>query len=186
MGPSLLTTASPFGDLTSVQDRLVFPLPLPAPMLKHNLPDYLKPLPQQMTDIDIDYLLTTGALSVPDDSTRNALLQSYLEYVHPYMPLIELHEFLQIIDNGTGQYGRISLLLFQAVMFAGTAFVNMSYLRTAGYQTRKAARKAFFQKAKVDTIASLSGSKKIPNLSRYSIISTARLTTFPSFNHFCS
>jgi hypothetical protein len=34
-------------------------------------------------------------------------------------------------------------------MFAGTAFVDMDYLRKAGYTNRKAARKAFFQKARV-------------------------------------
>jgi hypothetical protein len=149
LGSELLTAAAPFGDMTSVRSRLISPPPPPAPILKHNLPDYLKPLPPQMTAIDIEYLIAKGALSLPDISTRNALLQSYLEYVHPYMPLIELHEFLQIIDDGAGKYGRISLLLFQAVMFAGTAFVDMSYLRTAGYPNRKAARKAFFQKAKV-------------------------------------
>jgi len=34
-------------------------------------------------------------------------------------------------------------------MFAGTAFVDVEYLRMAGYTTRKSARKAFFQKARV-------------------------------------
>ena len=65
------------------------------------------------------------------------------------MPLIETYELLHIIDEGTGESGRISLLLFQAIMFAGTAFVDMDYLRSAGYSNRKAARKAFFQKARV-------------------------------------
>jgi hypothetical protein len=124
------------------------PLP-PAPRLKHKLPEYLKPLPQRMTSVDIDYLFAKGALSLPEDSVRNALLRSYLEYVHPYMPLIEAHELLQIINDGTGENGRISLLLFQAIMFAGTAFVDLEYLRAAGYTNRKAARKAFFQKARV-------------------------------------
>ncbi|RDW89184.1 hypothetical protein BP6252_01216 [Coleophoma cylindrospora] len=146
---SLLTAVSPHGDMTSVRSRLLSP-PAPPPLVpKHKLPGYLKPLPQRMTPVDIDYLFAKGALSLPDEPTRNALLQSYLEYVHPYMPLIELHEFLQIVNDGTGQLGRISLLLFQAVMFAGTAFVDMAYLRNAGFTNRKAARKAFFQKARV-------------------------------------
>jgi hypothetical protein len=68
------------------------------------------------------------------------------------MPLIEVHELLQIINDGTGETGRISLLLFQAIMFAGTAFVDMEYLRVAGYSNRKAARKAFFQKARVSIL----------------------------------
>ena len=102
-----------------------------------------------MTSVDIDYLFAKGALSLPETPVRNALLRAYLEFVHPYMPLIEIHDFLQIIQDGTGEHGKISLLLFQAVMFAGTAFVDMDYLRTAGYTNRKVARKAFFQKARV-------------------------------------
>jgi hypothetical protein len=144
---ALLQSAAIHGDRMST--RLVTPPPLPTPMLKHKLPDYLKPLPQRMTSVDIDYLFAKGALSLPENSVRNALLRSYLEYVHPYMPLVEVHEVLQMVNDGTGETGRISLLLFQAIMFAGTAFVDMEYLRAAGYSNRKAARKAFFQKARV-------------------------------------
>lgn len=152
---ALLTSAAPSGDRTRsrVEDSPSMPLP-PLPMLKHVLPDYLKPLPQRMTSVDIDYLFAKGALSLPDDNVRNALLRSYLEYVHPYMPLLEIHEVLDIIDDGTGEFGRISLLLFQAIMFAGTAFVDMEFLRAAGYSNRKAARKAFFQKARVSFVTS--------------------------------
>lgn len=144
---ALLQSVSIHGD--RMASRLNTPPPPPAPMLKHRLPDYLKPLPQRMTSVDIDYLFAKGALSLPEDNVRNALLRSYLEYVHPYMPLLELHDLLQIINDGTGASGRIGLLLFQAIMFAGTAFVDVEYLRAAGYSNRKAARKAFFQKARV-------------------------------------
>jgi hypothetical protein len=149
---SLLTSASIHGDRT--RTRLDSPPLPPAPLLKHKLPDYLKPLPQRMTSVDIDYLFAKGALSLPDTPVRNALLRSYLEYVHPYMPLVEIHELLRIIDDGTGRAGRISLLLFQAIMFAGTAFVDMEYLKAVGYSNRKAARKAFFQKARVSLLLS--------------------------------
>ncbi|KAF4634526.1 hypothetical protein G7Y89_g3578 [Cudoniella acicularis] len=144
---SLLSSASMTGDRTVT--RLESPAIPPPPMLKYKLPEYLKPLPQRMTSVDIDYLFAKGALSLPDVPTRNVLLRSYLEYVHPYMPLIEAYEVLQIIADGTGASGRMSLLLFQAIMFAGTAFVDMDMLRSAGYSNRKAARKAFFQKARV-------------------------------------
>jgi len=143
----LLASASIHGDRKAT--RLDTPPVLPAPMLRHSLPAYLKPLPQRMTSVDIDYLFAKGALSLPDIPIRNALLESYIQYVHPYMPLIELHEALQIIQDGNGEHGRISLLLFQAIMFAGTAFVDMQYLRAAGFSNRKAARKAFFQKSRV-------------------------------------
>lgn len=143
----LINAASIHGDRTATR---IDSSPIPAaPMLKHQLPAYLKPLPQRMTSVDIDYLFAKGALSLPEAPVRNALLRAFFEFVHPYMPLIEIHELLQIIEDGTGESGRVSLLLFQAIMFAGTAFVDMDYLKSAGYTNRKAARKAFFQKARV-------------------------------------
>ncbi|KIM95812.1 hypothetical protein OIDMADRAFT_59589 [Oidiodendron maius Zn] len=120
-----------------------------APMPSHKLPDYLKPAPAHMSYIDMSYLFDTGALYIPTTPARNALLQAYLEFVHPCMPLIETHEFLQIIDDGTGENGELSLLLFQSVMFAGTAFVGIEVLRSMGYSNRMAARKAFFQKVRI-------------------------------------
>jgi len=140
---TLLTSASLSGDLTKTR------LDTPPVLLKHQLPAYLKPLPPRMTSVDIDYLFAKGALSLPDTPVRNALLRAYCEFVHPYMPLLELHNVLEIMNDSTGESGKISLLLFQAIMFAGTAFVDMSYLAAAGYTNRKAARKAFFQKARV-------------------------------------
>lgn len=77
------------------------------------------------------------------------MLRAYVEFVHPYMPLLDLHDFLSMVDKRDGSKGKVSLILFQAVMFAGSAFVDMEHLRTAGYATRKDARKDFFQKTRV-------------------------------------
>ncbi|TAQ86733.1 hypothetical protein B7494_g4961 [Chlorociboria aeruginascens] len=144
---ALLTSASIHGD--TKRTHLVSSIQPPLPHLKHKLPDYVKPLPPRMTSVDIDYLYAKGALCLPEVHVRNALLRSFIEYVHPYMPLVELHELLHIIDEGTGESGKISLLLFQAIMFTGTAFVDLEFLKAAGYSSRKAARRAFFQKARV-------------------------------------
>jgi hypothetical protein len=108
-----------------------------------------------MTADDIQYLFKKGALSIPDTNFRNALLQAYIEYVHPYMPLIELHDFLRIVDQNDGENGKISLVLFQAVMFAGTAFVDKALLDAAGFTSRKAARKVFYMKARVSNLNTL-------------------------------
>ncbi|KAJ5554475.1 hypothetical protein N7513_004434 [Penicillium frequentans] len=112
------------------------------------LPDYIRGLPARFQKEDIDYLAAKGALTIPDVGLRNELLKAYIHYVHSYMPLLDLEEFLQTIVQNDGVH-RISLLLFQAVMFAGMAFVDMKHLQAAGYQTRKAARKIFFQRARL-------------------------------------
>lgn len=98
---------------------------------------------------EIHHIRKQGALSIPETALRNELIRCYVEYVYPYMPSIELHNFLRIVYQKNGEGGKISLLLFQAVMFAATAFVDMGFLEEAGFNTRIAARNAFYQKTRV-------------------------------------
>jgi Fungal specific transcription factor domain len=114
-----------------------------------NLPYFIKPLPPRIGSDEAAYLEKKGVLTVPTIPLRNELLKAYIEFVHPYMPLLDLYEFVMIIESGSGVLGRISLILYQAVMFAGSAFVDMHHLHNAGYLTRKEARKDFFQKTRV-------------------------------------
>lgn len=129
--------------------RPYFPHLAASPYRAANLPLFIKPLPPRIGPDEVAYLEKKGALTLPDPGFRNELLRSYVEFVHPYMPLLDLQDFVSIVDQTDESAGRISLILFQAVMFAGSAFVDMSHLRKAGYSTRKEARKDFFQKARV-------------------------------------
>ncbi|OGM41848.1 hypothetical protein ABOM_009630 [Aspergillus bombycis] len=63
------------------------------------------------------------------------------------MPLINWQTFINSVSNKEGGQGKISLLLFQAVMFSATTFVNLDHLQKAGYSSREEAHEAFFQKA---------------------------------------
>lgn len=111
---------------------------------------YIKPLPGWLSSDDHDYLLRKEALTIPTDPLRTQLLQGFIEYVYVYMPLLDLNELLQAIDlEGKDSAPRISILLFQAIMFAGAAFVDMEHLRAGGYRTRRAARQELFDRVKV-------------------------------------
>ncbi|EXJ90299.1 hypothetical protein A1O1_03398 [Capronia coronata CBS 617.96] len=109
------------------------------------LPQYIQPIPPRIMTEDLEYLQKKGAFSIPDAGFRNELLRCYVQYVHPYLPIIDLKDFLAAIEKNEPA-NAISLLLFQAVMFAGTAYVDMRYLVAQGYETRKEVRKSFFQK----------------------------------------
>lgn len=123
--------------------------PLPSPVTpSHDLPPYIKCLPSKLGQDEIAFLEKKGALSIPPVELRDALLKSYAEFVHPYMPLLNLHEFVEIIDHNGGLQ-TISLLLFNAVMFAGVAMVDMRHLEAAGYSSRRDVRREFFQRTRI-------------------------------------
>ncbi|KAI1079362.1 fungal-specific transcription factor domain-containing protein [Whalleya microplaca] len=122
---------------------------LEEPDASSHLPAFVRPLPAKIEREDVNYLHVKGALTLPSLSLQNALLSSYIEYVHPFMPLLELHDFLNMINSRDGLYGQVSLFLYQSVMFAASAFVDVKHLKEAGYANRKAARKAFFYKTRL-------------------------------------
>lgn len=112
------------------------------------MPTYLKRLPGNIIDSDVEYLRQSGALILPEVSLRNKLLESYIDYVHGYAPVLDLQDFLETVDQTDNKLEGLSLLLFQAVMFAGTAYVDIMHLQAAGFASRRDARRVFFEKAK--------------------------------------
>lgn len=143
-------TASPNLFSNSSHNRTAqFLSSLEEPDAAAQLPPFVRPLPSKIAAEDVSYLHIKGALTLPNIGLQNALLQAYVEYVHPYMPLMDIHEFLNIVTRRDGLNGQTSLFLYQAVMFSASAFVDMKHLREAGYSTRKAARKSFFQRTRV-------------------------------------
>ena len=137
--PSPAQTAGPRPFLSSQPSRL-----------GPTLPRYIRALPPRITAEDVEFLERKGALTIPDAGLRNELLRSYVQYVHPYMPLLDLREFLHPIEKNDGS-AQVSLFLFQAVMFTATAYIDMRFLYAQGFETRKAARKVFFQRARVSS-----------------------------------
>ncbi|RFU73367.1 cutinase transcription factor 1 beta [Trichoderma arundinaceum] len=113
-----------------------------------DLPKYVRPLTSLPPD-DMAYLHAEGALDLPDSTLQNALLRAFFEYIHPYVPTLDLDGFLHSIETHDGSAGQVSLLLLQAVLAAGTAHVELDHLRDAGFQTRKQARTVFLKKVRL-------------------------------------
>lgn len=112
-----------------------------------NLPPYILPPGRTIDGEDVEYLKRRGALSIPEPSLRDQLLLSFILYVNPFIPVLDLQDLINAIEGQNG--ARISLILFQAIMFAGTAFVDSQLLIDAGFKNRMEARTFFFRKIKV-------------------------------------
>lgn len=94
-----------------------------------NLPNYIS-LPPQISSIDLDYLWKKGALIIPEDELRDALLRCFALFVYPLMPVIELGEFFASVENNS-QTNTVSLMLFQAEMAAAISYVDVSLLENS-------------------------------------------------------
>ena len=120
-----------------------------------DFPYFIKPIPLHMGTNQIAYLTAENALTVPPIELRRELLQAYVDFVHPFMPLLDLCEFVMIIESDANMLDQnISLILFQAIMFAGSAFVDWQHLENAGYQTREDAREELAKKTRVRLLLS--------------------------------
>ncbi|KAJ5360472.1 hypothetical protein N7517_009663 [Penicillium concentricum] len=113
-----------------------------------NTPRYVSELPTSLEVSDLDYLESKGAMCLPTAPFRKQLLKSYILWVHPQVPVLDLDGFLRSIAANDGKT-RISLLLFHAVMFAASAFVDISHIQNEGYLSRQVARDVLFRRVKV-------------------------------------
>lgn len=86
-----------------------------------DLPQFIKPTPPRIPTEDLEFLSKKGALQLPEETLRNELLKAYFKFVHPFMPLLDRKEFMEITMGVDTTRKKIGLLLFQAVMFAGSA-----------------------------------------------------------------
>ncbi|KAF2153075.1 hypothetical protein K461DRAFT_240433 [Myriangium duriaei CBS 260.36] len=133
----------PTAESTFGANRQISP-PLPS----RHLPAYLKPLPARIGADEVLYLSKKGAITIPPLPLRDALLRCFVEFVHPYMPLLDVHDLIDSVDRNDGS-NQVSLLLFQAIMFTGVAMVDIKLLKAAGYFSRREARREFFQKTRL-------------------------------------
>lgn len=148
IGDPAVQHAMPLANMVAAVQDLIDPDFDPLTAILDEEPRFLKPLPARILPEDLEFLRFRGALSIPESGLRNELLRSYTQWVHSFMPILNLQELLRCVAENDPN-GNISVILFQAVMFVGTAFVDLKHLQDAGYSTRKDARNAFFTRLRV-------------------------------------
>lgn len=147
ISPTAVHYMRPLDNLISAV-QLLLGSSIPFSSIISMLPLYVKDLPDSISPDDIQCLADNGVLTFPDPDLRNELLKAFVLNVYPYMPLLDLEAFLQAVAINNGE-SRVSLLLFHAVIFSSTAFIDPEHLYRAGYSSRKEARREFFRKATV-------------------------------------
>ncbi|KAJ5698155.1 hypothetical protein N7462_000160 [Penicillium macrosclerotiorum] len=148
LGDPAVQNSLPLANMVSAVQDLIDPDFDPLTAILDDEPRFLKPLADRIAPEDLEFLRFRGALSIPESGLRNELLRSYILWVHSFMPVLNLQDFLRCVAENDPE-GNVSVLLFQAVMFVGTAFIDLKHLQDAGYSTRKSARNAFFTRLRL-------------------------------------
>lgn len=142
--PNIHST-SPLDHCTSMIHELLGPST--SDIRESGLPRIFQKRPLNISDEDFRYLRIKGALSPPPLELRNRILQAYIKWIHPLLPVLDLPSFL----HGVIMVDELQLsspFLYQSVMFAGSAFIEYCDIRTAGYASPREIRKAFLERAK--------------------------------------
>ena len=100
-----------------------------------------------MDSEDWRYLAKRGCFRFPPSELEKVVLSRYAEFLHPLVPILDLDDFIGIVCGKTQK--QISLLLYHAVICAGLAAVDTETILKYGYDSKPAARKEYYTKAKV-------------------------------------
>ena len=84
-----------------------------------------------------------GVFTTLEPHVQEALLRTYFDWFDPAYPLINKEEFVYRLRTN-----QLSLLLLQAVYFIAATHCDSTYIVAAGFNTRHAARLAFYKRAK--------------------------------------
>ena len=112
-----------------------------------HLPNFIARPQHEFRPEELRYLQDSGALAIPSTGLRDQLLLSFVLYVDPHLPVVEIQTLLDAVEGRSES--PVSLLLFQAVMFAGSHFVDTAFLEEAGFKTRVAAKACYYRRIKV-------------------------------------
>ncbi|KAL4736111.1 fungal-specific transcription factor domain-containing protein [Aspergillus similis] len=95
---------------------------------------------------DIDVLRQRECFSVPGRPLLNEFVREYFLHVHPNLPVLNEASFWHAFTNQ--RPSQMPLMLFQAMLSAACSFVSQSCIKRLGFNSSRAARAAFYQRAK--------------------------------------
>ncbi|KAJ3550360.1 hypothetical protein NM208_g5 [Fusarium decemcellulare] len=92
------------------------------------------------------FLQSQDVFDLPNVTIQCALIASFVEYIYPRMPLVDLENFLSCVGSPNGSRGKVSLVLYYAVLFAGSTHVELEDIYNHGYSDRKLLRRELYKR----------------------------------------
>ncbi|KAK6194045.1 hypothetical protein LQW54_011847 [Pestalotiopsis sp. IQ-011] len=100
---------------------------------------------------DVNYLESQGCFRIPTREILNEFVQQYFLHIHPILPMLNEGDFWNMYgDAGHGGAGeKMSLLVFQSMLFSSSNFVPKSCIKALGFPSIRAARATLYRRCKL-------------------------------------
>ncbi|KAL7784343.1 fungal-specific transcription factor domain-containing protein [Trichoderma ceciliae] len=97
--------------------------------------------------LDIRFMQLNGCFDLPPMPILNEFVRIYFLHLHPIVPLLDEGDFWDSFSCTNGE--KISLLVFQTIIFAACAFIPGAIAEATGFDCPRAATAAFYKKSKI-------------------------------------
>ncbi|KAJ9420993.1 hypothetical protein FOXG_02960 [Fusarium oxysporum f. sp. lycopersici 4287] len=100
---------------------------------------------------DLNYMEAQGCLHVPTRPILDNFVEQYFRHHHPLIPLLNEGDFWEMYSQkeSTGPQATMSLLVFQAMLFASCNFVSLHIIKQLGFSSLRTARAEFYRRTKL-------------------------------------
>ncbi|KAL4914577.1 hypothetical protein BDW62DRAFT_219990 [Aspergillus aurantiobrunneus] len=102
---------------------------------------------------DVAYMRSKGCFSVPDQPVLDEFINQYFLHIHPETPVLDEAGFWRLYSQAGGDAPtseqKISLFVFQAMMFRAISYVSIESINRCGFSDKESARASFYKRAKL-------------------------------------
>ncbi|KAH7012854.1 fungal-specific transcription factor domain-containing protein [Ilyonectria destructans] len=97
------------------------------------------------------FIEAKGCLHIPVKPLMDEFVRQYFLNIHPFLPILDEGSFWKTYqqEGVAGSCTTISLLVFQAMLFASCGSIAPTVIRALGFKSIRSARASFYHKAKL-------------------------------------
>lgn len=104
-----------------------------------------------LTREDVAFLNSKGCLQIPAPVYLEEFVRQYFLHIQPCTPIIDESLFWDLYHNKPSKLStlKLSLLLFQSILFASSPYISVETAQLCGFNDKRNAWNTLYQRAKV-------------------------------------
>ena len=110
---------------------------------------WIRPPAAHLNDADLHYVFLRHGLDLLTPGLRRILLEAYIEYVFPLMPIADLQDATLAVSQSQDGSEQIGLTVLQSIYLLGALYAQAEALREGGFFSRTTAIKTIYARVKL-------------------------------------